>query len=171
MGVLWDYAPPRFPDGLIPLPAIEHAAKKMRLKSSTWMVRSENDLSEALAAIERGSIEALMIMTNGGGVHHQPNSLKRLGDFLIHRRLLAITDVAATVFTGGGCVLAYSPNVVEMLVRLADFIDRILRGANPAELPFERPSRFDLAINMKTARAMGLAIPQSVLLRANSVID
>lgn len=68
-------------------------------------------------------------------------------------------------------MLAYSPNVPEILTRLADLTDRILRGADPGELPFERPSKFELAINLKAARAMGVPVPQPLLLRADRVID
>ena len=127
-------------------------------------------LNEALAAIERSRIEGIII-TNGGGIHNQPAHSARIADVFTRRGLPAVVDIASGVFENGRCVLAYSPNVPEILERLAHFVDRILRGANPAELPFELPSRFDLAVNAKAAKATGVAIPQSLLLRADRVIE
>jgi putative ABC transport system substrate-binding protein len=171
LGVLWDYAPPGFPDGHVPLPIIEKAAQRMGIKAQMWMVRSEPDLSEALSGIERNGVEAV-IMTTGGGIHIQPDLADRIGQLFIRRRLPAITDIAsAAVFQRASCMLAYSPNVPEILGRLAALTDRVLRGANPGELPFEQPSRFDLAINAKAAKATGVVIPQSLLLRADRVIE
>lgn len=170
LGVLWDYAPPGFPDGHVPLPIIEKSAQRMGIKAQIWMVRSEPDLNEALSAIERGGIEAI-IMTNGGGIHNQPAIAGKIGQVFARRRLPAIIDVASAVFEKAGCVLAYSPNVPELLGRLAALVDRILRGANPGELPFEQPSRFDLVINAKSAKAIGVLIPQSLLVRADRVIE
>ncbi len=168
LGVLWDYVPPAFPDGLVPLPAIKRGAETLRIRSRTWMVQDQGDLVQALLAAGVDAVDALIITT--GSVHHQPQALEKIGEFLARRRVPAITDVASDVFARG-CVLAYSPNISDTQVRLADFVDRILRGADPAELPFERPSRFDLAVNLKSAREIGLVIPQSLLLRADRVIE
>lgn len=124
---------------------------------------------ECLAAIDRSQVDAVIIST-GGGIHIQ--SPGRIAALFARRRLPAITDVASpAVFEKAGCVLAYSPNVPEILGRLAHFVDRILRGANPGELPFELPARFDLAINAKSAKALGLGIPQSLMIRADRVIE
>jgi putative ABC transport system substrate-binding protein len=67
--------------------------------------------------------------------------------------------------------MTYGPSVPEMLRRLSTFIDRILKGGNPDDLPIEQPTTFELVINMKTAKALGLAVPPALLLRANQVID
>jgi putative ABC transport system substrate-binding protein len=171
LGVLWDYAPPGFPDGQIPLPIIEKSAQQMGIRTRTWMVRSEQDLDSALVAIDRSQIEAL-ILSQGGGFHSRPELGARIAELVVRRRLPAIVDVASvSVFEQASCVLAYSPNVLEILDRLARFVDRVLRGANPASLPFELPARFDLAVSAKAAKAIGLALPQSLLLRADRVIE
>ncbi len=70
-----------------------------------------------------------------------------------------------------GALMSYGPNQVEMWPRSAVYVDKILNGANPAELPVEQPTRFDLVLNMKTAKALGVRIPQSILLRATEVIE
>jgi len=171
LGVLWDYAPPGFPDGQIPLPIIEKSAQQLGIRARTWMVRSEQDLDSALGAIDRSQVEAL-ILSQGGGFHARPELSARIAELVIRRRLPAIVDVASvSVFEQANCVLAYSPNVPEILDRLARFVDRILRGANPASLPFELPARFDLAVSAKAAKSIGLALPQSLLLRADRVIE
>ncbi len=97
---------------------------------------------------------------------------ERIGELVVRRRLPAITDVSASpVFVLGQSVLAYSPSIPEILGGFADLVDRILRGANPADLPFALPTRYDLAVNAKAAKAIGLTIPQSMLLRADRVIE
>jgi putative ABC transport system substrate-binding protein len=171
VGVLWDYAPPAFPDGPVAFSAVEAAVVRMGLESRLWLVRSEQDLDAALAQIEREPFEGL-VMTSGGGIHNRANVMPRIGELVTRRRLAAITDVAGTAhFFQTNCVLAYSPNVQEILTRLADLVHRVLHGAKPAELPFERPSRFDLSISSKAARLMELAVPQALLLRADRVIE
>jgi putative tryptophan/tyrosine transport system substrate-binding protein len=171
LGILWDYTPPAFPDGLVPLPYIQDSARQSGIETRFWMTRSKADLMAALSEIDASPVGALII-SNGGGVHAQPAVLERIAAQIARRRLPAITDIAsATVFAGAGCVLAYSPDVAEILGRLGRFVDRILRGASPAELPFELPSRFDLAVNAGQAKALGLSIPQTILLRADRVIE
>jgi putative tryptophan/tyrosine transport system substrate-binding protein len=169
LGVLWDYAPPGFPDGQVPLPIIEQTAKRAGIATQLWINRSPADVEVALAAIERKSLGGV-IVSAGGGVHAQ--MADRIAQTFAQRRLPAISDVSTqSVFEKAGCVLAYSPNIPEVLARLASLTDRVLRGAKPAELPFELPSRFDLAVNARAAKAAGIRIPQSMLARADRVIE
>lgn len=170
VGVLWDYLPPGFPEGPIGLEELDEGAGRLRMRHRVWSVRKGEEVAAALAQIEASPLQALMVSA-GGGATIDPVALSLIGETLTRRRLPSITDLAGTVFAKAGCTLAYSPSIVEIHQRLAAFVDRILRGAKPAELPFERPTRFDLVVNAKSARAIGLSVPQSLLLRADRVIE
>lgn len=169
LGLLWDYAPPGFPDGQVPLPVIEAVGKQIGLRTHVWVNRSVTELETALAAIDQSSVDGV-IVSAGGGVHAQ--RADRIAALLVRRRLPAISDINnQTVFEKAAGTLAYSPNLAEIVERLGYLTDRVLRGAKPAELPFERPSRFDLVVNAKAAKAAGIAIPPSMLARADRVIE
>lgn len=97
------------------------------------------------------------------------NHLGRILDLTAKGRLPALWVTREFVEAGG--LMSYGPNIPEMHRQAATFVDKILRGANPAELPIEQPSKFELAINVKTAKALGLTVPPSLLLQADKVVD
>jgi putative ABC transport system substrate-binding protein len=78
---------------------------------------------------------------------------------------------ATSVFVRDGGLLSYGPDRVDIWRRAASYVDRILRGANPGDLPVQFPTKFELVVNLKTAKALGLTVPQSILLRADEVIE
>ena len=97
------------------------------------------------------------------------NDRKRLAEFTLRRGLAAM--FAQREFVDLGALLSYGPNVVALFERQADYVDRIAKGAKPADLPVEQPTKFELIFNLKTARAFGLDVPTSLLLRADEVIE
>jgi putative ABC transport system substrate-binding protein len=98
-------------------------------------------------------------------LHHR----KRIADFALKHRLPAVYAYQELVEAGG--LMSFGPSYPRMHRRAAYFVDRILKGASPSELPMEQPTQFELMINLKTAKALGLTIPPSLLLRADQVID
>ncbi len=170
LAILWDFVGPGWPDGPAHLEALREAAKRLGIRSQAWMVHNEKDLLSALSAIDRGKFDALVVSA-GGGVHQQPAVGGHIAEVVTRRRLPTITNLANETFVNAGCLLAYSSQVQEIAPRLAYFVDKILRGAKPADLPIEYPTKFDLIINLKTAKALGLTIPPSLLGRADRVIE
>lgn len=125
------------------------------------------DVDAALADAVSWRAQALVV----GGIHVYAQR-ERVADFAFHQRLPCIS--ADIDLVDAGALLAYGPSPAEGPILLAHFAamaDRILRGANPADMPVEQPSRYDFAVNLKTAQALGLTIPQSVRLRADRVIE
>ena len=94
-------------------------------------------------------------------------NMKRIADFALRSRLPSLGN---TTFTQAGGLMAYNADPVDSYRRVATYVDRILKGANPADLPVEQPTKFELVINLKTAKQIGLTIPQSMLYRADKVI-
>ncbi len=125
-------------------------------------VRQTGDLAGAFAAIEHARPDALVWCF--GGLGDQP-----VLDFAARRRLPAVGCWRETVALGA--LMSYAPNTPDLFRRAAGYIDKILRGAKPAELPVEQPTKFELVINMKTAKALGLTIPPSLRVRADELIE
>lgn len=140
------------------------AAQRLGVELQRHDVRAPADFERAFAAMTAGSAEALVIVEDA---MLNANS-RALGAAATAKRLVSIG--APEVAEGGG-VFAYGVNQVEMFRRAAHFIDKIVKGAKPAELPIERVSTFELTVNMKAAKALALAVPQPVLIRADRVID
>lgn len=171
LGVLWGYAPPSYKLEQV-APAIEElhrAAKALNLNVRFWQTGRESDLESALAAAAGAPLDALFVTS--GVIHGLPGTRARIAGFALQRRLPALTDGAGTVFTGVGAVLAYGSESKELAARTAYFVDRILKGAKPGELPIEQPTKYKLSVNLNAAKAIGLTIPLSILVRADEVIQ
>jgi putative ABC transport system substrate-binding protein len=161
VAVLWD---PAAPFHRAMLKQIDAAAPLLQLKPLAIAVRSRGDLGDALAEITKNRADALFVSQV-----MSPTARRRLLDFVAKSRLPAMFGDRDYVTAGG--LMSYSPSRTEMFRQAATYADKILRGAKPADLPVEQPTKFELVINLKTAMALGLTIPQSVLLRADHVIQ
>ena len=128
-------------------------------------VRDSRELERALETMGRERPDALLLLAD-------PLTLSqrlRIVEFAAEARLPAIYEMSPFVDAGG--LMSYGPNVSELIRRSAIYVDKILKGAKPADLPIEQPAKFELVINLKSARALGITIPQSVLLQAGRVIE
>jgi putative ABC transport system substrate-binding protein len=140
-------------------------ARDLRIALRSLPVRTADELDNALADANRLHPGALAIMPDAVFFAN----LKRIADSALKSRLPSIYHLAE--FTAAGGLLSYGVDRPELFRRAAGYVDKILRGAKPAELPIEQPTKFELTVNLKTARVLGVAIPQSVLLRADDVIQ
>ena len=149
------------------LRASQAAAEQWGLKLQPVPVRGSGDFDQAFAAIRQGGAEAIIVFSDSLTNLH--DNAKRIAEFAKQNGLASVS--AWPSFVEAGNLLSYGPNEREFFHRVASYVDRILRGAKPAELPVELPARFELTVNRITAKAIGLAIPRSVLLRADRVIE
>jgi putative ABC transport system substrate-binding protein len=143
---------------------MDAAARSLKLALLAFEVRQVADFRAAFSAMAKGRIEALAI----------PNqamlnvNAERIANLAAEHRLASI---GGAEFADVGCLLGYGASLVDLYRRAATYVDKILRGARPSDLPIEQPTKFELVINMKTAKALGLALPPSVLVRADRVIE
>ena len=143
----------------------DSAAQALNLRVNMLGVQGENpDLDAALRDAIKERTGALVTIT--GNVLYR-NS-KRVAELAVKHRLPSMLEGATWVDDGG--LLSYSANELDLFRRAATYIDKILKGTKPADLPVEQPTRFQFAINLKTAKVLGLNIPHSVLFRASKVI-
>ena len=150
---------------LTPQPATSEGAQRLGLRLDRYFVRSAEDLDRALDRIAQDRPDALL---ESGGLlvflHRQ-----RVADLVTRLRLPAMSGISDSARTG--LLMAYSVDLVDLFRRAAGYVDRILRGTPPGQLPIEQPTKFELVINARTARALGLAIPPALRLRADEVIE
>jgi len=150
--------------GNLTLTEMEAAAKTLGVKLLSLEVRSLDDFDSAFARAKRDGAEALITVA-GPLVNTQQ---RQVLDFAAKNRLPAMYPTSELVEAGG--LMSYSPNDADLWRRAADFVDRILKGAKPGDLPVEQPTKFEMVLNLKTAKQIGLTIPPNVLARADRVI-
>ncbi len=163
VAVLWN---PGNPAHTLMLREAEVAAQALGLKLQLLEARGPDNFESALAAMTRERAGALLVLTPDLMFFQHRT---RLADLAAKRRLPTMFGIRDFVEAGG--LMAYGTNIRENFRRAATFVDKILKGAKPADLPVEQPTRFELVINLKTAKALGLTIPWSLLLRADQVIE
>jgi len=163
VAVLWNPANQVFQ--ALQLKETEVAARALGVRLQVLEARSPGELDRAFAAMASKRPGALLVLGDPVFVSHR----KRIVDLVAQRRLPAVSGLRE--FAEDGILMAYGPSFPAMYKRTAVFVDKILKGAKPADLPVEQPTRFELVVNLKTAKALGLSIPPSVLIRADQVIQ
>jgi putative tryptophan/tyrosine transport system substrate-binding protein len=162
VAVLWNSA-----DGGMTLRfrQIQVAAVKLGVTVRPLGIQEPGDFEQAFAAMAQERPDALFVIADPLVTSNR----KRILDFTAQNRLPAMYEFKSYADDGG--LIAYGPSMPDMLRRGAAYVDKILKGARPSDLPVEQPTRFELVVNLKTAKALGLTIPQSILLRADDVIQ
>jgi putative ABC transport system substrate-binding protein len=147
------------------MPSFETAARSLKVVPIIAPVRSDVEIETAIVALGREPGGGLVVMPDG---------------FMVVHRALVISAAARnnapavyyqSPFARDGGLLSYGPDAVDLYRRAASYVDRILRGAKPRDLPVQLPTKFEMVVNLKTAKALGLAIPPSIRLRATEVIE
>jgi ABC-type uncharacterized transport system substrate-binding protein len=141
------------------------AARALGVRLQFVAARGPADLDRAFSEMIRARADALTVLTSSVLFDKR----RRLVDLAAKNRLPTVYPWREAVDAGG--LMAYGPDLVDLLRRVATYVDKILKGTKPGDLPVEQPMKFELVINMKTAKALGLTIPQTLLLRADQVIE
>jgi putative ABC transport system substrate-binding protein len=162
VAILWN---PTNPPHRRALEAAKIAAHSLGIQLDALEAQRPDDLERAFAAMTRERAGALLVLRDGMFLLHS----KRIVDLAAKSRLPAMSEGKDELANGG--LMAYGPSLSESFRRAATYVDKILKGAKPADLPVEQPTKFELVINLKTAKALGLTIPQSLLARADEVIQ
>lgn len=156
---------PQHPGEQGELRASQAAAKALGLSFQYFQAENAAKLEDALAAILKSRSEAVDVFPDALMVR----SSGRIAEFATKNRIPAISGWAQ--FAEGGNLMSYGPSLRDAYRRLATYVDKIAKGAKPADLPVERPTTVELVVNLKTARTLGIRIPQSILVRADRVIE
>jgi putative tryptophan/tyrosine transport system substrate-binding protein len=161
VAVLWN---PTNSSNSLQVKEIRTAAQTLALRVQSLEVSKLDDIEQAFTAIRREGADAILVFADPFLGSQQV----RFVDLAAKNRLPAMYGQSDPVEAGG--LMSYAPNFREFGRRAATYVDKILKGAKPADLPVEQPTKFELVINLKTAKQIGLTIPQSVLYRADKVI-
>jgi len=162
LAVVWD---PATPSHRPSLKAVEERGRALGLRVQPVAVRGAAEYEAAFAAMVHERAGAVLVLSTPLFI----SGARRLAELGLRHRLPTMFGPREHVETGG--LLSYSPDRADLYRRAAAYVDRILKGANPAELPVQQAEKFELVINLRTARAIGLTIPQSVLARADQIVE
>ena len=138
---------------------------RLGMKLDLVDLRAPDQIEDALAAVVRHRADALLIMPESAFFAHAA----RINEVAIKHRFPTIALIRE--FTQRGSLMSYGPSIPDLVKRSAAFVDKILKGASPADLPIEQPTKFELVINLKTAKTLGLTIPEPLLVRADELIQ
>jgi putative ABC transport system substrate-binding protein len=144
---------------------VQSTAERGNLKVLPMDVRTTQEIEAAFPAMAQGNAGALIVGTDALLIQHYP----KIAELAAKNRLPSVSQIREFVEAGG--LISYGPNLAEQFRRAATYVDKIFKGAKPGDLPVEQSTNFELLINGRTAKALGLTIPQSLLLRADRVIE
>jgi putative ABC transport system substrate-binding protein len=147
------------------LPVAERSAKALNLELLPIEIRDLSELDRTLETATKAEIDSLYVVSS----RHTEANAPRIVEFANRHRLPLVAGWGAWVQAGG--LISYGPNVGEMIRQASRYLEPVLKGANPGDLPVQQPTRFELFVNLRTAKALGLNIPESFLLRADKVIE
>jgi putative tryptophan/tyrosine transport system substrate-binding protein len=156
---------PTAPSHIPALEAAERAGRRLQVELRMVPVRSEGDLHDEFAKMAQDGVDGLLVISSSFTFSRRA----LLADLAIKHRLPSVFGTKDNVFAGG--LLSYAPDLRDLYRQAATYVDKILRGAKPADLPVEQASRYELVINLKTAKTLGIAIPPTLLARADEVIE
>jgi putative ABC transport system substrate-binding protein len=156
---------PRNPPNASALALLQKAAPNLALTLHPFEIRSPADIEQAFAAMTRKAVDALLVLPNPVTITH----LKLQVDLAAEHKVPAMYWWRELTNLGG--LMSYGVDFTDQWRRAAGYVDRILKGAKPAELPIEQPTKFELVINLKTAKTLGVAIPRSLLVQADEIIE
>jgi ABC-type uncharacterized transport system substrate-binding protein len=156
---------PASPTNVVVSKDLERAAAALRLKLQMLDARERQEIDDAFAAMARGRAGAVLVVSDAMFTAQR----ERIVDLAARQRLPGIFEWREFVEAGG--LLSYGPSMADMYRHLATYVDKILKGAQPADLPVQQPTKFELVINLKTAKTLGLTIPKTLLLQADKVIE
>jgi putative ABC transport system substrate-binding protein len=147
------------------LPSFEAAARLLKVEPIATVVRSDAEIEAAIVSLGRQSGSGLVVMPDGFMYVHRPQIILQAA-----RNNVPVVYYAMAFARSGG-LLSYGSDYADIFRRSASYVDLILRGAKPTDLPVQPPVKFEMALNAKTAKALGLSVPQAILQRANEVIE
>jgi ABC-type uncharacterized transport system substrate-binding protein len=158
-------ANPEHPGSQIERTYSEGAARKLGLETEFYGTSTEDQLTAAFAAMDAHSPQAISLFADGFAIQYR----QRIIDYGMKHRAPVISGWP--VFARSGAICSYGPKLTESYRRLAYYVDRVLKGTRPSDLPIERPTKFEMVVNLKTARVLGLTVPNSILVSADELIE
>ena len=162
LGVLWD---PQIAVHTKMWSEIQEAGRALKVTPLAWEARGADDIKRAFAAMASEKVGGVIALPYPVAGQHR----RLIVDLAMKHRLPSVYPFRE--FAEAGCLMTYGPSNADLYRRAADYVDKILKGARPADLPVEQPTKFELIINRKTAKALAVTIPPSLLARADEIID
>jgi ABC-type uncharacterized transport system substrate-binding protein len=143
----------------------EDYGQRLGLSIEYFATSTRDELERVFVAMAKDPPQAISLFADGFAIQYRQNII----DFGMRQRIPVVSGWP--IFAKSGAVFTYGPQLTSSYARLASYVDRILKGARPTDLPIEQPTKFELVINLKSAKALGLDMPTSMLLRADEVIE